>query len=165
MATLKASYLPTAIGTHCQSHQTDNSIISKRNNQAKDDEVARWNPQMQPLEAWTHLTHHRTCPLSPPATQICQRGQILPYLHQLFQCSSKTCLSLFKPTCNPSLRICTSYRIVLPFVNICQMANSIASYCSPLFLLTRPEVLSLEPTGNLTLLSCSQSKVLGTSWS
>jgi ribonuclease HI len=35
MAMLKASHLPTAIGiVHCRSHQMDDSIVSKRNNQA-----------------------------------------------------------------------------------------------------------------------------------
>jgi ribonuclease HI len=36
MAMLKASHLPTAIGTvHCRSHQTDKTIVSKGNNQAR----------------------------------------------------------------------------------------------------------------------------------
>jgi hypothetical protein len=35
MAMLKASHLPTVIGiVHCRSHQTDDSVVSKRNYQA-----------------------------------------------------------------------------------------------------------------------------------
>jgi hypothetical protein len=35
MAKLQTSYLPTTIGIiHCRFHQTDNSIVSKGNNQA-----------------------------------------------------------------------------------------------------------------------------------
>ena len=41
MAMLKASHLPTAIGIiHCRSHQTDESIVSKGNNQADKETIA-----------------------------------------------------------------------------------------------------------------------------
>ena len=93
--------------------------------------TTRWL-ELQPLEAWIHLTHNRTSPPSPPAT-----GQILSYLHQLFHRSSQTCFSLFRPTCSPPLRICTSYRLLLlPLIKkkkICQIADSNSCYCSPPF--------------------------------
>jgi hypothetical protein len=94
MAMINASHLPTAIEiVHCRSHQTNDSIVSKRNSGA--DEAARalalgglelsYPPQ-------DILTLQPTSLPSPPDTH-----QTLSYLHQLFHHNSQT-LSYFVKT-------------------------------------------------------------------
>ena len=81
MAMINASHLPTAIGiVHCRSQATDDSIVSKGNNEAY--EAARAAAQRgldssQPPQDILKL--QPTPPLSPPIT-----WQTLSYLHQLF---------------------------------------------------------------------------------
>ena len=94
MAMLKASHLPTAIGIiHYRSHQMDDSIVSKGNNQA--DEAARavvfrdLDLSHSPQDIL--ILHPTLLPSS------CDTHQTLSYLHQLFHPNSQA-LSYFVKT-------------------------------------------------------------------
>lgn len=100
MDLLKCFHLPKAIGIiHCQSHQTDSSIISKGNNWA--DHAARTAAFQSPNLSQSPQGFHTVQPAfsqTPPDTQ-----QILSYLHRSFILIVKLYFMLSRLTCNPPL--------------------------------------------------------------
>ena len=129
MAMLKASHLPTAIGiVHCRSHQTGDSIVSKRNNRL--DEAARaaalssLDLSHPPQDIHTQLESS----LSLPNTHQSQS-----YLHQLFHPNSQALSSFIKTYLQPTPEDLSFLKSITVSCKICQMSDSNSRYYSTTF--------------------------------